>query len=39
MSVFGLPRVTASIFLADVLNNLTTLARLIRTATLAHHQP
>ena len=39
MSVFGLPRVTASIFLADVLNNLTTLARLIRAATLAHHQP
>ena len=39
MSVFGLPRVTATIFLADVLNNLTTMARLIRQATLAHPQP
>jgi hypothetical protein len=39
MSVFGLPRVTAIIFLADVLNNLTTLARLIREATLAHQNP
>ena len=39
MSVFGLPRVTATVFLADVLNNLTTLARLIRQATLAQHHP
>jgi hypothetical protein len=39
MSVYGLPRVTATIFLADVLNNLTTMARLIRQASLAHQQP
>jgi hypothetical protein len=39
MSVFGLPRVTATVFLADVLNNLTTLARLIREATLAQDHP
>jgi len=39
MSIFGLPRVTALIFLADLLNNLTTLARLIREATLAQHNP
>jgi hypothetical protein len=39
LPVFGLPRVTALIFLADVLNNLTTMARLIRQATLAHQQP
>jgi hypothetical protein len=39
MSVYGLPRVTAFIFLADVLNNLTTLARLIREATLAQLGP
>ncbi len=39
MPVFGLPRVTALIFLADVLNNLTTMARLIREATLALHDP
>jgi hypothetical protein len=35
MPVFGLPRVTAFIFLADVLINLTTLARLVREATAA----
>jgi hypothetical protein len=35
MSVFGLPRVTSFIFLADVLINLTTLARLVREATAA----
>jgi len=39
LPVYGLPRVTALIFLADVLNNLTTLARLIREATLAHQDP
>jgi hypothetical protein len=39
LPVFGLPRVTALIFLADLLNNLTTLARLIREATLAQHNP
>ena len=35
LPVYGLPRSIALIFLADVLNNLTTLARLIREATLA----
>jgi hypothetical protein len=39
LPVYGLPRVTALIFIADVLNNLTTMARLIREATLAHHNP
>jgi hypothetical protein len=39
LPVYGLPRVTALVFLADVLNNLTTMARLIREATLAHHNP
>jgi hypothetical protein len=39
LPVYGLPRVTALIFLADLLNNLTTLARLIRQATLAPHPP
>jgi hypothetical protein len=39
LSVFGLPRVTATVFLADVLNNLTTLARLIREVTLAPPDP
>ena len=39
LPVYGLPRVTALIFLADVLNNLSTMARLIREATLAHHDP
>jgi hypothetical protein len=39
LPVYGLPRVTAFIFLADVLNNLTTLARLIRQATLAQQDP
>jgi hypothetical protein len=39
LSVYGLPRVTALIFLADVLNNLTTLARLIRQATCAQLDP
>jgi hypothetical protein len=36
LPVFGLPRTTALLFLADVLNNLTTMTRLIRAATLAH---
>jgi hypothetical protein len=35
LPVYGLPRVTAWLFLADVWANLTTLARLIREATLA----
>jgi hypothetical protein len=35
MPVFGLPRVKALIFQADVWLNLTTLARLVREATLA----
>jgi len=39
LPVFGLPRVTAFVFLADVLNNLTTLARLIREATRSHQDP
>lgn len=39
LPVFGLPRITALIFLADLLNNLTTMARLIREATLAQHNP
>ena len=39
LPVYGLPRVTAFIFLADVLNNLTTMARLIREATLAKQDP
>lgn len=39
LPVYGLPRVTAFIFLADVLNNLTTMARLIREATLANQDP
>ena len=39
LPVYGLPRVTAFIFLADVLNNLTTMARLIREATLASQNP
>jgi hypothetical protein len=33
LPVYGLPRSTALLFLADVLNNLTTLARLIGEAT------
>jgi len=37
LPLYGLPRVTALVFIADVLNNLTTMARLIRQATLAHH--
>jgi hypothetical protein len=37
MPVFGLPRVKALIFQADVWLNLTTLARLVREATLAAH--
>jgi hypothetical protein len=36
LPVYGLPRGTALLFLADVLNNLTTLARLIREATRAN---
>jgi hypothetical protein len=39
LPVYGLPRSKALIFLADVLNNLVTLARLIREATLAHQNP
>jgi len=39
LPVYGLPRVTAFLFLADLLNNLTTLARLIREATLALQDP
>jgi hypothetical protein len=39
MPVYGLPRVTAFLFLADVLNNLTTMTRLIREATLANRDP
>lgn len=39
LSVFGLPRVTAIVFLADLLNNLTTMTRLIREATLALPPP
>lgn len=39
LPVYGLPRVTSLIFLADVLNNLTTMARLIREATLTHQHP
>ena len=39
LPVFGLPRATALIFLADLLNNLTTLLRLIREATLAYQDP
>lgn len=35
MPVYGLPRVTAWLFLADVWGNLTTLARLVREASLA----
>lgn len=39
LPVYGLPKVTAILFLADVLNNLTTMARLIREATLALQDP
>jgi hypothetical protein len=39
LPVYGLPRVTAFLFLADVLNNLTTMTRLIREATLANRDP
>jgi hypothetical protein len=39
LPVYGLPRVTAFLFLADVLNNLTTMTRLIRQATLANQDP
>lgn len=39
LPVYGLPRVTALLFLADILNNLTTMARLIRQATLAIQDP
>lgn len=35
MPVYGLPRSKALIFLADVLDTLTTLARLVREATQA----
>ena len=36
MSVYGLPRVKALIFLADTLDTLSSLARLVREATLAN---
>ena len=39
LPVYGLPRVTAFLFLADVLNNLTTMARLIREATMFNQDP
>ena len=39
LPVYGLPRITAFLFLADVLNNLSTLARLIREASLAKQNP
>jgi hypothetical protein len=39
LPVYGLPRATALVFLADVLNNLTTMTRLIRAATLAQQDP
>ena len=39
LPVYGLPKVTAILFLADVLNNLSTMARLIREATLALQDP
>jgi hypothetical protein len=39
LPVYGLPRVTAFLFLADVLNNLTTMTRLIREAILANRDP
>jgi hypothetical protein len=39
LPVYGLPRVTALVFLADLLNNLTTMARLIREATRTQHNP
>jgi hypothetical protein len=39
LPVYGLSRVTAFLFLADVLNNLTTMTRLIREATLANRDP
>jgi hypothetical protein len=39
LPVYGLPRSKAFIFLADLLNNLTTMARLIRQATLALYDP
>jgi hypothetical protein len=35
LPVYGLPRGKALIFLADVWSNLTTLARLVREATIA----
>jgi hypothetical protein len=39
LSVFGWPRSKATIFLADVWNNLTTLARLVREASQAARPP
>jgi len=39
MPVYGLPRAKTVIFLADVLINLTTLARLVREATTAARAP
>ena len=39
LPVYGLPRGLGLLFLADLLNNLTTLARLIRQATRANQHP
>jgi len=39
LPVYGLPRITALIFLADGLNNLTTMARLIRQASCSQPDP
>lgn len=39
LPVYGLPRGTGLLFLADLLNNLTTLARLIREATRTNQDP
>ena len=39
MPVYGMPRVRALVFLADICLNLTTLARLIAEATKATHPP
>jgi hypothetical protein len=39
LPVYGSPRVTALIFLVDILNNLTTITHLIRQATLTHQDP
>ncbi len=36
LPVFGTPRAQATLFLADLWRNLTTMARLVKEATLAH---